>query len=203
MFRFKEFINDNDIKQRELMELFSVSQPYVSNLVNGKMPLQDDKIEILRKKYGDIVDGYKTDNDIVRANGVEAKWVPLVPILAMGGSLNEFNQGIGNMDCEKIISPVKDVDIAITIAGDSMAPEYPNGSIVFGRKINEKAFLEWGRVFVLDTCNGVVIKAVMPSERENCIKCVSLNSDPKYAPFDVEVKDIYGYYQIKLCMSKK
>ena len=98
MFRFKEFINDNDIKQRELMELFSVSQPYVSNLVNGKMPLQDDKIEILRKKYGDIVDGYKTDDDIVRANGVEAKWVPLVPILAMGGSLNEFNQGIGNME---------------------------------------------------------------------------------------------------------
>lgn len=34
-----------------------------------------------------------------------------------------------------------------------MAPEYPSGSRILIKRIDEKAFIEWGRVYVLDTMN--------------------------------------------------
>lgn len=84
-----------------------------------------------------------------------------------------------------------------------MADEYPNGSIVLAKRINERAFIDWGKVYVLDTCNGVVVKALTPSEKENCIRCVSINPAPIYAPFEVALNDIYGVYRVMLCMAKK
>ncbi len=129
--------------------------------------------------------------------------VPLLPISAQGGSLNDFVTSVNVKDCEKIISPIKGADIAITISGDSMADEYPNGSIVLAKRINERAFIDWGKVYVLDTCNGVVVKTLTPSQKEDCVRCVSINPNPIYAPFEVALNDIYGVYRVMLCMAKK
>ncbi|MDR1200869.1 MAG: S24 family peptidase [Tannerellaceae bacterium] len=127
--------------------------------------------------------------------------IPLLPISAQAGSLNDFIVSIKDKNCERIISPIRGIDFAITVSGDSMLPEYPNGSYVLIKKINEKAFIEWGRVYVLDTCNGVVVKRIFPSEKEEHVKCVSTNTG--YPSFDVEFNDIYGIYRVMLCMSTK
>ena len=126
-----------------------------------------------------------------------------VSVSAQGGSLNDFVVSVKENDCEKVVSPIRSVDFAMTVSGDSMAPEYPNGSRIFVKKINEKAFIEWGKVYVLDTCNGTIIKILAPSEKDNCVRCVSINPDPLYAPFDVAMNDIYGVYKVLLCMSIK
>ena len=84
-----------------------------------------------------------------------------------------------------------------------MAPEYPNGSKVYIKKINEKAFIEWGKVFVLDTCNGTVIKVIVPSEKEGYLRCLSINPDPRYAPFEVNQADMFGMYRVMLSMAIK
>ena len=133
----------------------------------------------------------------------DADSVPLLPISAQGGSLNDFAVSVKNGDCEQIISPIKGVDFAITVSGDSMAPEYPNGSQILIKKINEKAFIDWGRVYVLDTCNGVVVKTLAPSEKDGYVKCMSINPDPKYAPFEIAFDDIHGVYRVMMCMSVK
>lgn len=53
----------------------------------------------------------------------------LLPMSAMGGTLSGFAApGAMLQNCEAIISPIEDVDFAITVYGDSMAPEYPSGS---------------------------------------------------------------------------
>ena len=128
--------------------------------------------------------------------------VPLLPISAIGGSLNDFVVSVKASECERIISPIKGADFAIPIAGDSMAPEYPNGSLLFIKKINERAFIDWGKAYVLDTCNGVVIKKLMPVEgNKECVQCVSIN--PDYPPFEVSYEDIYGVYRVMICMTLK
>lgn len=137
------------------------------------------------------------------AGEVDATMVLLLPVSAQGGSLNDFVVSVKENDCEKVVSPIRSVDFAMTVSGDSMAPEYPNGSRIFVKKINEKAFIEWGKVYVLDTCNGTIIKILAPSEKDNCVRCVSINPDPLYAPFDVAMNDIYGVYKVLLCMSIK
>lgn len=91
----------------------------------------------------------------------------------------------------------------MTVSGDSMSPEYPNGSRIFIKRINERAFIEWGKVYVLDTCNDTVIKILVPAEKEGYVKCVSINQDPIFAPFEVAFEDIYGVYKVLLCMSVK
>lgn len=127
--------------------------------------------------------------------------VPLVPISALGGSLNDFNTTVCRDDCETVISPIKDIDMAIKISGDSMEPEYPSGSTVLIKKINEHAFLEWGKVYVLSTCNGTVIKRLMPTDDPNKVLCESIN--PKYPPFEVSLEHVYGVYIVMMCMSFK
>lgn len=129
--------------------------------------------------------------------------VLLLPMYAHGGTLNDFVTYAKENDCEKIISPIVGVDFAIQVSGDSMSPEYPNGSRVFIKKINEKAFIEWGKTYVLDTCNGTVVKRIVPSDREGFIRCISINPNPIYAPFDISLSDIFGIYKVLMCMAVK
>lgn len=152
---------------------------------------------------GDSEGTLETPGDSETSDEITAKLVPLLPIAAQGGSLNDFVVSVKESDCEKVVSPIRGADFAIPISGDSMAPEYPNGSQIFIKRINEKAFIEWGKAYVLDTCNGVVVKILVPSQKDGYVKCVSINTDPIFAPFEVAWEDIHGVYRVLLCMSVK
>ena len=152
---------------------------------------------------GDSEGTLETPGDNETSEEITAKLVPLLPIAAQGGSLNDFVVSVKESDCEKVVSPIKGADFAMPISGDSMAPEYPNGSQIFIKRINERAFIEWGKVYVLDTCNGVVVKILVPSQKEGYVRCVSINTDPIFAPFEIAWEDIHGVYRVLLCMSVK
>lgn len=127
--------------------------------------------------------------------------VPLIPISAQGGTLNDFTMSVMECDCEKVISPIKDVDYAMTVSGDSMSPEYPSGCQILIKKINERAFIDWGKVFVLDTVNGTIIKKLMPTSDPDKVLCVSIN--PNYPSFEVCLEHVFGVYRVLMCMSLK
>lgn len=131
----------------------------------------------------------------------DVELVPLLPISAFAGSLSDFSVSVMMHECERIISPTKGADIAITVWGESMSPKYPNGSRVFIKRIDGEAFIEWGKAYVLDTCNGVVVKILVPSDREGYIRCVSINPNPIFASFEISKSDIYGIYRIILGLS--
>lgn len=124
---------------------------------------------------------------------------PLLPVEAWGGSLNGSSIAILAEQCKKYNVPISNIDYLIPIAGDSMMPDYCPGDVVAIKKVNEKAFIEWGKVYVLDTCNGVVIKEVQPSENEGCITCVSRNTPTKYKPFEINLcpDNFFGMYAVK------
>lgn len=157
-------------------------------------------------KNGD--ERYLTENLITRIQAIidqpqqtAGESIPVIPTEAMAGTLGEFAASIASYDCERIISPIKGVDYAIKIHGDSMSPEYPSGSLALIKKVDERAFIEWGKVYVLDTVNGAVIKSVRRSDRENEIECVSLN--PNYQPFRIDTSYIYGWYRVLMVLSMK
>ncbi len=208
MIDLKRFREDKKITQSEICAILGIAQPYLSAIENGKRPLNKDKFDLLYKQYGDVLLEYKQPDVIINkeeeSDDIEDLiYVPLLPISAQGGSLNEFIVSVKDSDCEKIISPIKGADFAITVAGDSMAPEYPSGSQILIKKINERAFIDWGKTYVIDTCNGTVIKILVPSDNEGYVKCLSINTDTKYAPFEIAFEDIYGIYRVMLCMAIK
>ncbi len=128
----------------------------------------------------------------------------LLPMSAMGGSLTGFAApGAELKDCELVVSPVEDVDFAITISGESMAPEFPSGSRILIKKVDPGLFIEWGKAYVLDTPNGVIIKEVLRCAREGYVTCHSINPDPKFADFDVPLSEVYGMYRVLMCMAAK
>ena len=127
--------------------------------------------------------------------------IPLLPVSAQGGSLDDLVVSIKESSCEKIISPIKGADYAMSVSGESMAPEYPSGSQILVKRIDEKAFIDWGRVYVLDTCNGTVIKRLFPSETADKVLCKSIN--PEFPPFEVSLSDVYAVYRVLMCMALK
>ena len=152
--------------------------------------------------YGE---GEMLKNDIIYNKVVETnELVPLVPISAMAGELTGFNlDGVTQAECERITSPIRGVDFAVPVHGESMYPEYPNGSRVLVKKIDHNAFIEWGKVYVVDTTNGIVLKQVRKSEKDNAIACYSLNDNSIYAPFDIAMKDVLAMYRVLMCLSMK
>lgn len=130
--------------------------------------------------------------------------VPLVPLSALAGKLTGFSlDGVTKQDCEFITSPIKGADFAVPVTGDSMAPEYPSGSRVLVQEINPNSFIEWGKVYVLDTCNGIVIKQLRKSNKDGYVSCFSINDNSIYAPFDISLADIHGIYRVLLCLALK
>ena len=74
--------------------------------------------------------------------------VPLLPIFAQAGSLTGWSEGIEEAKCERVISPVKDIDMAVHIYGESMYPDIPNGSVVYVRRVTgmfTKLSSSWAR----------------------------------------------------------
>ena len=128
-----------------------------------------------------------------------ADTVPLLPIFAQAGHLTGWSEGVEEAKCERVISPVKDIDMAVHVYGESMYPDIPNGSVVYVRRVSGR-IIDWGRAYILDTVDGPVLKYLTPGADEEHIRCQSANHDPKFAPFDVPKEDILGMYKVVMCM---
>ena len=127
--------------------------------------------------------------------------VPLIPVEAHAGSLAEFSEAVSEYDCELVVSPVRGASFAIQVTGESMAPAYPNGARILCQQINEAAFIEWGKVYLLDTVNGAILKQVRKAATDDRVLCCSLNPAPEFSPFEVECRHIRGWYRVLMVMS--
>lgn len=119
------------------------------------------------------------------------KTLPRIPYDAAAGSLTDMVEGVTEYGCERIpvISAFPKYDFTIRVTGRSMEPYYFSGDEVACLRINESQFIQWGRVHVLDTTQGVVIKRIY--ENGNSIRCASFN--PEYPDFNVPKEDIRSY----------
>ena len=61
VFDLKAFRKDKNITQKEIAEIFSCNQNFISRIESGIRPLPADKMEILQSVYGDISEYYKED----------------------------------------------------------------------------------------------------------------------------------------------
>lgn len=126
----------------------------------------------------------------------KANLIPLIPASAFAGDIKGFApESICREQCELIVSPVNGAEMAITITGDSMEPDYPDGSIAYLKRINEFAFIPWGHTVILDTENGAFIKRIYPDEIDNeYIWAKSIN--PDYPPMHIPKISIFRIFRV-------
>lgn len=207
--RFDKYMEAKGLNDNKVTNELSLSIGLLGKSRKENRDLSDKVIEQILNFYTDLNkvwlltgEGEMLQGGVHRTETTNiANTIPLLPVSAQGGSLNDFVVSVKEKDCERIISPIKDAEYAMSVSGDSMSPEYPSGSQILIKRINEKAFIDWGRTYVLDTCNGTVIKRLFPTENKDRVICKSIN--PEYPPFEVCLADVYGVYRVLMCMSLK
>ncbi|MBN9293778.1 MAG: helix-turn-helix transcriptional regulator [Flavobacteriia bacterium] len=153
-------------------------------LLTGKGPM-------LLKSYSSL----ENENDISTVNEPVAfsgkkRGIPLLPIEAMAGVFKGDIQ-VMEYECEYIYIPMfKDAHFFMPVLGDSMYPTYNNGDIVACKKLESWSFFQIGRVYVIYTSQGAIIKRVMKGSSEDYLLIVSDNED--YPPFELPKNEILG-----------
>lgn len=191
--RLVAFIKHKGLSQSRFEKSVGLSNGFVNNISKG---IGADKLQRILCVYPDL-------NSDWLLNGVGDMVIskeqfldknntrPRIPYDAAAGTLTETVDGVTEYQCEQvpIISVFPKYDFTIRIFGRSMEPEYFAGDEVACLRVNEKRFLQWGRVHVLDTTQGVVIKRIY--DNGDCIVCKSFN--PEFPDFSIPKEDIRSY----------
>ena len=183
-----------DLTQAEFAKLLGVSEKTIWNWEHG-YDVPADKVTEIQQ----LLDQYEQDTKVAPVRSIrnedeeEEVRIPLLPISAIGGAMNDDDQGVMLYECERVLSPVRNAQMAVRVSGDSMYPRYPNGSMVFVREVDASIFIEWGGYYVVNTTNGTIIKRVFKGE-DNTIECRSVN--PDYQPFNVPMGEVRKMYKI-------
>ena len=119
--------------------------------------------------------------------------VPLIPFDAIAGFGSKFdNEGIRYEDCDRYVVPEFEsakAEYVIRVSGSSMYPKYSSGDILACRKIYDILFFQWGKVYVIDSSQGVLVKRIFEHEDPDYLLFVSDNKE-KYPPYKFPKSDI-------------
>lgn len=176
-------------------ESIGIGQTTLNNYLLRKRELGLKAVEAVLNTYPDVSAEWLLRGQDVSEFDVERLDVqptlPRIPYDAAAGSLTDMVEGVTEYGCERIpvISAFPKYDFTIRVTGRSMEPYYFSGDEVACLRINESQFIQWGRVHVLDTTQGVVIKRIY--ENGDSIRCASFN--PEYPDFNVPKEDIRSY----------
>ena len=208
--RLMQFIKGQGLTVSGFQRQIGVSESYIRNISRG---IGTDVLLSIEREFpqlnsrwlltgeGEMTLGTQADTARDDRSHPCGKMIPVLPVSAQAGRLNEFIAQVNDYDCERIFTPIPDAEMVIPITGDSMMPEYVNGCRVLVKRIDDRAFIDWGKTYVLDTASGVVIKNIFPTSDPATVRCVSVN--PAYPAFEVQAKDIYAWYKVLMSMTMK
>lgn len=176
-------------------KLIGIHQVTLNNYILGKRKLSLEVVEAVLKTFKDVNAEWliRGEGEMFLGEGenIICETKPRIPFEAAAGSLTDAVDGVTEIQCEKVpvVSLFPKYDFTIRITGRSMEPSFYSGDEVACLRVNESRFLQWGRVHVLDTTQGIVIKKIY--ENGDSIRCVSFN--PEYPDFNIPKEDIYSY----------
>lgn len=119
--------------------------------------------------------------------------IPMLPFDAFAGIGDSTVTGV-NFDTieERYIVPLFDgikVDFMLPVRGSSMYPKYSSGDVVACRLVTELLFVQWNKVYVIDSISqGVIMKRLLKGDNNEYLICKSDNKE--YGEFPVPMTDI-------------
>ena len=191
--RLLEFLKQIEISQAKFAERVGVSRNYVNSMVDN---ITQNTVEKIQAAYPDLNIDWLTkgQGEMLRTPTAadKQKALPLIPFEALAGFLSTDNEGVMVEDCEQYVIPEFDrrgAEFIIRVSGSSMYPKYSNGDLLGCKKVNDVLFFQWGKIYVLDTSQGALVKRVYEHENDDFVMLVSDNKDV-YPPFPIPKSDI-------------
>ena len=189
---------------------FGISQSSISRQKKGDYQVSLALVEAILNKYPEVSAEWllRGEGDMYKGEGSKAgeageaervpeKEVMLIPAGARGGSFEYFNEqvGLSPYNSEVIRSPFINASFAWSVKDDSMAPDYPAGTVLFVKKL-VTSIIKYGNCYVFDTDDGFQFVKLRRSELgDDYVHCVPLNAED-YEPYDVPKSDIHGIYKV-------
>lgn len=216
--RFSEMLKslrkEKGLNQADLGEIFGKSPSTIGNWETGVSEPNLLEFQKITEYFGVKADLFLHDevrysDEIPLKNEKSGEYV--APVVKKTQEAGE-KQGIPLYPIEVITNaPGKDVSIynaegcyfipefktagaefIIRVKGASMYPKYSSGDLIGVRKINDLAFFQWGKVYLLDTEQGPLIKRLFPHNSSDYIICHSDND--AYPRFEIPRSSIRNIY---------
>lgn len=208
--RLKKFLDSEDISVRQFESMIGSSNGKIAKFMATNSSLKSDtlnkimevfpqlSIEWLLTGEGEMLRSSKAApsqpdvNERPVLKEVTKGGLPLIPIDAVAGFNGWDESGVSELDCTHYDVPDFEMahgDFLIRVSGSSMYPKYSSGDILACRKIDEITFLQWGKIYVIDSRQGAMVKRLFPMEANaDMILCKSDN--PNYPPFELPKEEI-------------
>ena len=195
--RIISFLKEKKLSQSAFEKSTGLSNGYVNNISKG---IGAEKLQRIIEVYPELSqvwlltgegEMFRTPTADTAANAPQ-KALPLIPFEAIAGYLSIDNVGVRFEDCEQYVIPEfeqRGAEFIIRVSGSSMYPKYSNGDLLGCKKIENILFFQWGKIYVLDTSQGTLVKRVYQHENDDFVKLVSDNKDV-YPPFAIPKSDI-------------
>lgn len=175
--------------QQEFADLVGTSRTTMSSAMNGNDKALTDSLVAKAVRVANELDQRVSTNETI----------PIFPFSVRAGvSLNDISEGLTEMECERITTPIRGVELAIEVVGDSMAPAYPAGARVLLKRVREDTYITWGEVFVVEGVNGPVLKRILPTDDPRVWELRSDN--PAYPPFKIRTDQVRSVWRVLLRM---
>lgn len=199
--RLSEYMIFKGINNNMMTVSAGLSVGQIGKAIINNSGINSSSIEKILHSYSDINPewlltgkGSMLKSDLVSSVLVpHKKGIPMLPFDAFAGIGDSTVQGI-NFDTieERYVIPLFDgikIDFMIPVRGSSMYPKYSSGDVVACRLINELLFVQWNKVYVIDSSSqGVIMKRLLKGDDSERVICRSDNKE--YGDFQVPMTDI-------------
>lgn len=205
--RIKSLIEESGLTLRKFAISVKLDVSNTTKKYNGDIPWTINDInkicDNMRIKKSWLVDGvgekFKAPDEILDTIPVQprktndSEGIPLIPTNAMAGSLTGDDVQIMPYDVETrfVVPAFAKSDFCIRVEGNSMEPTYYKGDIIACKYVPMSGiWFQWGKVYVLATNQGVLVKHIEQGSDKEHVRLVSDN--PAYQPFEIPTGDIHN-----------
>lgn len=216
--RIEQIAHSEGITIGALERQIGASKGVLSRAISNGTDIQSKWVQNIVEKYpllsadwllrgegpmlrADHSDGRQSSQMLQKADA-PSQGIPLIPIEAAAGFPLVDANGITLEDCDRYIIPEfqsRGAQFLIRVSGNSMYPRFSSGDILACRKIEEIRFIQWGKVYVIDSSQGQLVKMLFQDERADCLLCVSENAK-EFPPFSIPRNDIRSLSTVIGCI---
>lgn len=206
--RVKEYIDFKGITNQKLEKEIGYSNGAFATQLKANKSIGSDKLENILTKFTDINPEWlltgegnmlrepkdrliAETTDTFNFKTSDEVSLPMLPIHAAAGVFTGDVQ-VMEYECERYVVPMfREATFLIPVLGDSMYPTYNNGDVIACRKLDSWSFFQFGKVYVIYTSQGVLVKRIREGSTEQCILIISDNKT-EYPSFELDKKEILG-----------
>ena len=217
--RIQEISNNEGLTITAFERSIGASKGVLSRAINNGTDIQSKWLQIIVDNYplysaewlltgkGEMIAKPTKKNEeklsnILQPTSNPNEGIPLIPIQVAAGFPITDSSGIRIEECERYIVPEfqnRGAQFLIRVTGNSMYPRYSSGDILACRKIEEIRFIQWGKVYVIDSSQDQLVKMIFEGDTPDTILCVSENSK-EFPPFSLPKDDIRSLSTVIGCI---